>query len=103
MARWMAETRPSDIALMGRKPFVAYFSNRRFAFLPVMSSDELAPTARRAGAKLIVLDSRLQEDRPLLVPLLYGPIPRGLQAIWEYDHGQAGIVRILEVQSTAER
>lgn len=97
-AQWVAATQAPRTVLMDRKPFVAFYSDRRFTLLGHVSPADLAAAARRAGAQLIVLDSRTFDDRPLLVPLLYEPPPPGLEVLREFDAGQAGKLRILGVR-----
>lgn len=96
-AHWVATTQPPGAVLLDRKPFVAFYSARRFAPLGRVSPDELPAVARRAGARLVILDSRVLEDRPALVPLLYGPPPPGLELLQEFDAGPNGRLRILGV------
>jgi len=97
-ARWVAETQPRDAVLLDRKPLVAFYSERRWAPLPRVGPDELLATARRAGARLVVLDSReFLFDRPGLIPLLWGPPPPGLDVLRDFDAAPADRLRILMV------
>jgi hypothetical protein len=82
---------------MDRKPFVAFYSDRRFTPLVPVAPAELASAARRAGARLVVLDSRVLGDRPALVPLLYSAPPIGLVVAQDFDHAPGERVRILRV------
>lgn len=97
-ARWVEETQPRDAVLLDRKPFVAFYSGRRFAPLPRVGPEELLATARRVGARLVVLDSReLPYDRPRLIPLLWGPPPPGLEVVRDFDAVPTDRLRILAV------
>jgi hypothetical protein len=89
------------VVLLDRKPFIAFYSGRRFAPLPPVGPDELVAAARRAGAQLVVLDSQEFADRPLLVPLLYGPPPLGLEVLRDFDAGPTGRLRILGIRRDA--
>lgn len=97
-SQWIAATQAKDVAVMDRKPFIAFYSGRRFVPLGNVSPEELVPAARRTGARLVVLDSRVFGDRPLLIPLLYGSVPVGLEVLREFDAGMDGRLRILRVQ-----
>lgn len=97
-ARWVAETQPRDAVVLDRKPFVAFYSERRWAPIPRVGPNELLDAARRAGAQLVVLDSReLPFDRPRLIPLLWGPPPPGLDVLRDFDAAPAVRLRILAV------
>lgn len=96
-AGWVAATQPPNVTIMDRKPIIAYYAKRRFAILPRVPPDELVSTARRAGAGLVVLDSRVFGDRPELVPLLYALPPAGLTVQQDFDAGPDGRLRILKV------
>ncbi|OLD36950.1 MAG: hypothetical protein AUI57_12700 [Candidatus Rokubacteria bacterium 13_1_40CM_2_68_8] len=97
-ARWVAATQPRDAVLLDRKPFVAYYSERRWIPIPRVGPDELLAAARRAGAGLVVLDSReLPYDRPRLIPLLWGPPPPGLDVLRDFDADPGDRLRILGV------
>jgi hypothetical protein len=97
-ARWVAETQPRDAVLLDRKPLVAFYSERRWVPLPRIGPEELLASARRAGARLVVLDSReFLFDRPGLVPLLWGPPPPGLDVLRDFDAAPAVRLRILVV------
>jgi 4-amino-4-deoxy-L-arabinose transferase-like glycosyltransferase len=97
-ARWVAETQPRDTVLLDRKPLVAFYSDRRWVPLPPIGPEELLASARRAGARLVVLDSReFLFDRPGLVPLLWGPPPPGLDVLRDFDAAPADRLRILVV------
>jgi 4-amino-4-deoxy-L-arabinose transferase-like glycosyltransferase len=102
-AHWIATTQPPDAILMDRKPFVAYYSGRRFVPLSSVNPAELAQAVQHTGARLLILDSRVLGDRPLLFPLLYGAPPAGLELRWELDAGDTGRIRILEVRDRALR
>jgi 4-amino-4-deoxy-L-arabinose transferase-like glycosyltransferase len=98
-ARWVAETQPLDAVLLDRKPFVAFYSDRRAAPLPRVTPEELAAAARRAGASLVVLDSReLPYDRPRLLPLVWASPPQGLEVLRDFDAPPADRLRILRVR-----
>jgi hypothetical protein len=103
VARWVADTQPPDALLLDRKPFVAYYSGRRFIPLMPVEPDGLALAARQAGAQLVILDSRVMGDRPRLIPLLYGPLPSGLELLREFDAGESGRIRILGIRDDAIR
>lgn len=97
-ARWVEETQPRDVVLLDRKPLVAFYSERRWVALPRVGPDELLAAARRAGARLVVLDSReLPYDRPRLIPLLWGSPPPGLEVVRDFDAAPADRLRILAV------
>jgi 4-amino-4-deoxy-L-arabinose transferase-like glycosyltransferase len=98
-ARWIAETQPPDAVLLDRKPFVAFYSGRPRAPLPRVAPDELADAARRAGARLVVLDSReLPYDRPALLGLVWAPPPPGLEVLRDFDAPPADRLRVLRVR-----
>jgi 4-amino-4-deoxy-L-arabinose transferase-like glycosyltransferase len=97
-ARWVAATQPRDAVLLDRKPFVAFYSERRWMPIPRVGPDDLPDAARRAGAHLVILDSReLPHDRPRLMPLLWGPPPPGLDVLRDFDSAPADRLRILAV------
>jgi 4-amino-4-deoxy-L-arabinose transferase-like glycosyltransferase len=97
-ARWVAETQPRDAVVLDRKPFIAFYSDRRWAPIPRVGPDELVDAARNAGARLVVLDSReLPYDRPRLIPLLWSAPPPGLDVIRDFDAAPAVRLRILAV------
>ena len=97
-ARWVAANHPSDAILLDRKPFVAFYSDRRWIPIPRVTPDDLLAAARRAGARLVILDSReLPYDRPHLIPLLWGPPPSGLDVLRDFDAAPADRLRILAV------
>jgi 4-amino-4-deoxy-L-arabinose transferase-like glycosyltransferase len=97
-ARWIASTQPRDTTLLDRKPFVAFYSERRWIPLPRVGPDDLLAVARKAGARLVILDSReLPFDRRRLIPLLWGPAPAGLDVLRDFDAGSGDRLRILAV------
>lgn len=97
-ARWIASTQPRDTTLLDRKPFVAFYSERRWIPLPRVGPDDLLAVARKAGARLVILDSReLPFDRRRLIPLLWGPAPPGLDVLRDFDAGSGDRLRILAV------
>lgn len=98
-AQWVAASQPPDAVIMDRKPFIAFYSDRRFAILPRVSADALTAAAKRAHARLVVLDSRHFADRPELLPLLHALPPPGLDVLRDFDAGPAGRLRILGVQN----
>jgi 4-amino-4-deoxy-L-arabinose transferase-like glycosyltransferase len=98
-AHWVATTHPPEVIILDRKPFIAFYSGRRFAILPRVAPDELASVAGRAGARLVILDSRALVDRPELFPLVYGEPPAGLEVLQDFDAGPAGRLRILGVHT----
>jgi hypothetical protein len=98
-AHWVAATHPPEVIILDRKPFIAFYSGRRFAILPRVAPDELARAAGRAGAGLVVLDSRALADRPELFPLVYAEPPAGLEVLQDFDAGPAGRLRILGVRT----
>ena len=99
-ARWIADTQPKDAVLLDRKPFIGFYSNRRWVPLPRVGPNELLAAARRAGASLVVLDSReLPFDRPRLLPLLWGSPPPGLDVLRDFDAAPGDRLRILVVTS----
>jgi 4-amino-4-deoxy-L-arabinose transferase-like glycosyltransferase len=98
-ARFVAATEPRDVVLLDRKPFVAFYSGRRAAPLPRAGPEQLVAAARRAGARLVVLDSReLPFDRPALLPLVWAPPPPGLEILRDFDAAPADRLRILRVR-----
>ena len=97
-AHWVAATQPPDAIIMDRKPFIAFYSGRRFAILPRVLPGELASAAQRAGARVVVLDRRESNDRPDLFPLLYAEPPAGLDVLQDFDAGPAGRLRVLGVR-----
>ncbi len=97
VAQWVAASQPPGTAVMDRKPFVAFYSGRHFTPLVPVAPAELASAARRAGARLVVLDSRVLGDRPALVPLLYSAPPIGLEVAQDFDHAPGERVRVLRV------
>jgi 4-amino-4-deoxy-L-arabinose transferase-like glycosyltransferase len=97
-ARWIASTQPRDAVLLDRKPFVAFYSERRWIPLPRVGPDDLLAAARKAGARLVILDSReLPFDRRRLIPLLWGPTPPGLDVLRDFDIAPGDRLRILVV------
>ena len=97
-ARWIASTQPRDAVLLDRKPFVAFYSERRWIPLPRVGPDDLLAAARKAGARLVILDSReLPFDRRRLIPLLWGPTPPGLDVLRDFDPAPGDRLRILAV------
>lgn len=102
-AHWIATTQPADVMVMDRKPYVAYYSGRRFVPLSSESPAELAQAVRDTGARLLILDSRVLGDRPLLMPLLYSLPPAGLKLLWEMDAGEHGRIRIFQVRDRRVR
>jgi hypothetical protein len=97
-AHWVATTQPPDVTIMDRKPFIAFYSGRRFAILPRVLPGELTSTARHAWAGLVVLDSRAFDDRPELLPLLYAEPPAGLEVLQDFDAGPTERLRVLGVR-----
>lgn len=102
-ARWVEDTQPMDVVVLDRKPFVAYYSGRRFASLEPIGPEGLASAAREAGASLVILDSRVLSDRPRLSPLLYGMPPSGMELLRDFDAGESGRIRILGLRDEAVR
>ena len=99
VARWVAESQPPDAVLLDRKPFVAFYSGRRFAPLGRVGPEGLLAAARHAGARLVVLDSRaLPYDRPRLVPLVWSAPPLGLEVLRDFDAAPADRIRVLLVR-----
>ena len=99
VARWVEESQPPDTVLLDRKPFVAFYSGRTFAPLGRVGPDELVAAARRAHARLVVLDSRsLPYDRPRLVPLVWSAPPPGLEVLRDFDAAPADRIRVLLVR-----
>jgi len=99
-ARWVVASQPPDAVIMDRKPFIAFYSGRQFVILPRVSADVLALAAKRAHARLVVLDSREFTDRPELFPLLHTQPPPGLELLRDFDAGPGGRLRILGVQES---
>lgn len=97
VARWVAATQPRDAVLMDRKPFVAFYSGRRSAPLGDVAPGALLAAAQRAGATLVILDGRVLEDRPRLVPLLWAPPPAGLAVERDFDIAPAVRLRVLRL------
>jgi hypothetical protein len=95
-ARMIAETQPPDTVVMDRKPFVAYYSGRRHAPLGAdVTPADLQAAARRAGARLVVLDSRSLEDRPQLAPFVWGAPPPGFDVVRDFEAGPSARLRVL--------
>lgn len=102
-ARWVAETQPQDAVLLDRKPFVAHYSGRRFAPIVATGPEGLIAEGNQAGARLVILDSRVLGDRPGLLPLLYGPLPSGLDLLWEGEADGSGRIRIVGIRDGTVR
>jgi 4-amino-4-deoxy-L-arabinose transferase-like glycosyltransferase len=97
-ARMVAESEAGDAIVMDRKPFVAYYSGRRYAPLEAdVTPAQLHVAARRAGARLVVLDSRTLEDRPQLAPLVWGAPPPGFDVVRDFETGPFTRLRLLKV------
>jgi len=97
-ARMIAETEAGDVVVMDRKPFVAYYSGRRYAPLEAdVTPAELQAAARRAGARLVVLDSRALEDRPQLAPLVWSTPPPGFDVVRDFETGPFARLRVLRM------
>lgn len=96
-AAWIAASFPRDTVLMDRKPFVAFYSDRRFVPLLPSGPDDLARVARRAGAQLVILDTRVLEDRAPLIPLVYAHPPAGLEVARDFEVGAHDRLRVLKV------
>ena len=95
-ARMIAETQPGDAVVMDRKPFVAYYSGRRYVPLEAdVTPADLQAAARRAGARLVVLDSRSLEDRPQLAPLVWSAPPPGFDVVRDFETGPSARLRVL--------
>lgn len=95
-ARMIAETQPGDAVVMDRKPFVAYYSGRRYVPLESdVTPADLQAAARRAGARLVVLDSRSLEDRPQLAPLVWSAPPPGFDVVRDFETGPSARLRVL--------
>ncbi len=98
-ARFIDETEPRDVVLLDRKPFVAFYSGRHAAPLPRVGPEGLVTAARRAGARVVVLDSReLPFDRPGLLPLVWAEPPPGLDLLRDFDAAPADRLRLLRVR-----
>lgn len=99
VARWVVETQPPDAVLLDRKPFVAFYSGRRFAPLGRVGPEGLLAAARHARARLVVLDSRsLPYDRPRLIPLVWTAPPPGFEVLRDFDAAPADRIRVLLVR-----
>lgn len=96
-AEWVAASQPRSAVVMDRKPFVAFYSGRPFVPLPTREPGALAQAARSAGARLVVLDSRALEDRPALLPALWGAPPAGLVLARDFDPAPGQRLRVLLV------
>ena len=97
-ARLIVETEAGDVVVMDRKPFVAYYSGRRYVPLEAdVTPAELRAVARRAGARLVVLDSRALEDRPQLAPLVWSAPPPGFDLVRDFESGPFTRLRVLKV------
>jgi 4-amino-4-deoxy-L-arabinose transferase-like glycosyltransferase len=96
-AAWIRTSQPADTVIMDRKPFVAFYATRQFVPLPDGGAAELSSAARRAGATVVVLDSRTLGDRPRLVPLLYQTPPDGLRLLVDFDRDVTTRLRLLEI------
>ena len=97
-ARMITETEAGDTIVMDRKPFVAYYSGRRHAPLGAeITPADLQAAARRAGARLVVLDSRALEDRPQLAPFVWSAPPPGFDVVRDFDAGPANRLRVLRM------
>jgi 4-amino-4-deoxy-L-arabinose transferase-like glycosyltransferase len=95
-ARMIAETEAGDAIVMDRKPFVAYYSGRRHAPLGAeITPADLQAAARRAGARLVVLDSRALEDRPQLAPFVWSAPPPGFDVVRDFEAGPFTRLRVL--------
>jgi 4-amino-4-deoxy-L-arabinose transferase-like glycosyltransferase len=95
-AAWVRASQPADAVIMDRKPFVAFYATRPFVPLPDTGPGELSAASRRAGATVVVLDSRTLVDRPRLVPLLYQAPPDGLRLLRDFDFDATTRLRFLE-------
>jgi 4-amino-4-deoxy-L-arabinose transferase-like glycosyltransferase len=97
-ARMIAETESGDAVVLDRKPFVAYYSGRRHAPLGAeVTPADLQAAARRAGARVVVLDSRALEDRPQLAPLVWSAPPPGFDVVRDFEAGPFARLRVLKV------
>jgi 4-amino-4-deoxy-L-arabinose transferase-like glycosyltransferase len=94
-AAFVAASQPADAVLLDRKPFVAFYSGRRHALLADVAPADLAQAARRTGARLVVLDSRMLGDRPRLLPLVWSSVPPGFDLVRDFDVAPADRVRLL--------
>ena len=73
-------------------------ANKKFlAFNLIFDLDtaDLQAVARRAGARLVVLDSRSLEDRPQLAPLVWGAPPPGFDVVRDFETGPSARLRVL--------
>jgi 4-amino-4-deoxy-L-arabinose transferase-like glycosyltransferase len=94
-ARFIAATDAVGAVLLDRKPFVAFYSGRRHAHLADIEPAMLRDAARRAGARLIVLDSRALVDRPSLLPLVWAPPPPGFSVVRDFEAVPGDRLRLL--------
>jgi hypothetical protein len=94
-ARFVAATQPGDAVVLDRKPFVAFYSERRHAPLADIAPADLDEAVRRSGARLVVLDSRTLGDRPRLLPLVWSPPPPEFEIVRDFDATPADRVRLL--------
>lgn len=97
-ARFVAASRPADAVLLDRKPFVAFYSERRHAPLADIGPAELGQAARQSGARLVVLDSRTLGDRPRLLPLVWSAPPPEFEVVRDFDVAPADRVRLLALR-----
>jgi 4-amino-4-deoxy-L-arabinose transferase-like glycosyltransferase len=97
-ARMIAETEAGDAIVMDRKPFVAYYSGRHHAPLGAeITPADLQAAARRAGARVVVLDSRALEDRPQLAPFVWSAPPPGFDVVRDFEAGPFTRLRVLRM------
>ena len=97
-ARMIAETESGDAVVLDRKPFVAYYSGLRHALLGAeVTPADLQAAARRAGARVVVLDSRALDDRPQLAPLVWSAPPPGFDVVRDFEAGPFTRLRVLKV------
>lgn len=97
-AQWIAGRFGAGTPVMTRVPEVAYYARGRWVRMPVVPVERVVDAARRAGARVVVLDEpNTRGLRPELLPLLTETPPPGLNLVYQSDEFPGRRVRVFAV------
>jgi hypothetical protein len=100
---WLGGVAEPDAIVMDRKPYVAFYAERRYWVTPDLPYDQLIDTAIRDRVRYLVIDENVTRVfRPQLLPLIHDPKARDresrLEMVYAGGHFKGwgiGIFRVL--------
>lgn len=105
--QWLSGVAEDDAVVMDRKPYVAFYANRRYRPIPDDPYETIIGFARRENVRYLVVDEAVDRIfRPQLLPLLYDSDFRTresrLEAIYAGGHVQRYGITIFRILRPGE-